>query len=246
MRLILSLIIAFSCVAIGADAQTYLEHVQQVKSGKGRVVVTQSKEIDKLVNGSGNAASQVGQTAPGDGSNNKKNVNVPGTGNPQSAKSPTVSGKDTSKIEGGVTEKKEDPNSEAIKAEAARKESEARALAEARRKAEMQKAEEEAATTVVDTRKKLMRGSRKVSGYRVQAFAGGNTRNDKQRAQQIGNDIKMKFPDQPVYVHFYSPRWICRIGNFRSYQEAQRVLKQVRAMGYGAATIVKGQITVQY
>ena len=68
----------------------------------------------------------------------------------------------------------------------------------------------------VDMSKKVMRNSHKISGYRVQAFAGGNTRDDKQRAQQIGNAIKMKHPDQPVYVHFYSPRWICRVGNYRT------------------------------
>ena len=96
----------------------------------------------------------------------------------------------------------------------------------------------------VDMRKKVMRGSRKVTGYRVQAFAGGNTRADKMKAQQAGNDIKMRFPDQPIYVHFYSPRWICRVGNYRSLGEAEKMLRAVRKMGYKAATIVKGKITV--
>lgn len=96
----------------------------------------------------------------------------------------------------------------------------------------------------VDMRKKVMRGSRKVTGYRVQAFAGGNTRADKMKAQQAGNAIKMRFPDQPIYVHFYSPRWICRVGNYRSLGEAEKMLRAVRKMGYKAATIVKGKITV--
>ena len=56
----------------------------------------------------------------------------------------------------------------------------------------------------------------------------------------------MKFPDQPVYVHFYSPRWICRMGNFRELGEAKKVLAKVRALGYRQACLVKGQITVQY
>lgn len=55
----------------------------------------------------------------------------------------------------------------------------------------------------------------------------------------------MKYPTQPVYVHFYSPRWICRVGNFRSYEEAARMLEQIRAMGYKSAIVVKGKITVQ-
>lgn len=107
-----------------------------------------------------------------------------------------------------------------------------------------QQDDDEMSIPTVDMRKKVMRGSRKVTGYRVQAFAGGNTRADKMKAQQAGNDIKMRFPDQPIYVHFYSPRWICRVGNYRSLGEAQRMLRAVKKMGYKSATIVKGKITV--
>ena len=98
---------------------------------------------------------------------------------------------------------------------------------------------------VVDMRRKVMAGSVKVSGYRVQVFAGGNTRADKQKAQRAGEAVKMKHPGEPVYVHFYSPRWICRVGNYRTYAEAADMLRSVRAMGYKQASIVKGKITVQ-
>lgn len=105
---------------------------------------------------------------------------------------------------------------------------------------------EDAASENVDLRKKVMRGSYKVTGYRVQAFAGGNTRADRQKAEAIRTTIKKKFPDQPVYVHFYSPRWICRVGNYRSYEQAHWMLQEIQKMGYKSATIVKGKITVQY
>ena len=98
----------------------------------------------------------------------------------------------------------------------------------------------------IDTRKKVMRNSYKVTGYRVQAFAGGNQRTDRQQAEHIGNTIKAKYPDVPVYVHFYSPRWICRIGNYRTYEEAHQMLLNVRKLGISGASIVKGKITVQY
>lgn len=98
----------------------------------------------------------------------------------------------------------------------------------------------------VDTSRKVMRGGYKTDGFRVQAFAGGNSRNDKIKAQQIGNRIKTACPDQPVYVHFYSPRWICRIGNFKSMEEATMLLERIKALGYTQAVIVKGKITVQY
>ena len=98
----------------------------------------------------------------------------------------------------------------------------------------------------VDYTKKIMRGGVKINGYRVQAFAGGNSRKDRIQAEQIGNKIKANYPNEPVYVHFYSPRWICRIGNYRTYEEAHQMLVSVRKLGYTQATIVKGKITVQY
>ena len=97
-----------------------------------------------------------------------------------------------------------------------------------------------------DMSKKVMKNSYKVTGYRVQAFAGGNTRNDRLKAENTGNAIKRRFPEQPIYVHFYSPRWICRVGNFRTYEEAHAMLVEIREMGYKQASIVKGKISVQY
>ena len=97
----------------------------------------------------------------------------------------------------------------------------------------------------IDTRKKVMKGY-KVSGYRVQVFAGGNSRNDRIKAERTGSEIKSMFPGVPVYVHFYSPRWICRMGNYRTYEEAHEVLTRVKNLGYESAIIVKGKITVSY
>ena len=97
----------------------------------------------------------------------------------------------------------------------------------------------------VDMHKKVMKGY-KVNGYRVQVFAGGNSRNDRLKAERTGENIKSTFPGVPVYVHFYSPRWICRMGNYRTYEEAHEVLRRVKQLGYDSAIIVKGKITVQY
>ena len=101
------------------------------------------------------------------------------------------------------------------------------------------------APIIIDNRRKVMRGV-KVDGYRVQAFAGGNQRKDRQKAEQVGNTIKNNFPDEPIYVHFYSPRWICRVGNYRTYEEAHQMLLNIRKLGISGASIVKGKITVQY
>ena len=98
----------------------------------------------------------------------------------------------------------------------------------------------------VDLRKKVMKGGTKVNGWRVQVYAGGNGRADRQKAERTGEEIKSLFPNEPVYVHFYSPRWVCRIGNYRTYEEAHDVLTKVKQLGYMSAVIVKGKITVYY
>ena len=106
----------------------------------------------------------------------------------------------------------------------------------------------QATVIVPDTadHRKMIKNGYKVTGYRVQVFAGGNSRNDRLKAEKTGSEIKSLFPGVPVYVHFYSPRWICRMGNYRTYEEAHEILKRVKDMGYQSAIIVKGKITVQY
>ena len=96
----------------------------------------------------------------------------------------------------------------------------------------------------VDNTKKIMTGGYKINGYRVQAYAGGNSRKDRQQAESVGSQIKSSFPEVPVYVHFYSPRWICRVGNYRTYEEAHQMLLSLRKMGFSEAVVVKGKITV--
>lgn len=99
-------------------------------------------------------------------------------------------------------------------------------------------------SVTVDSRRKVLRGGVKINGYRVQAFAGGNQRKDRKKAEQVGNTIKAHYPDTPIYVHFYSPRWICRVGNFRTYEEAHEMLRNIRNLGISGASIVKGKIIV--
>lgn len=100
--------------------------------------------------------------------------------------------------------------------------------------------------TVVDTRKKIMRNSYKTQGYRIQVFSGGNSRSDRQKAETAGAVMKSNFPSEPIYVHFYSPAWKCRMGNYKTLEEARAILAQVKKLGYTQACIVKGTISVQY
>ena len=97
----------------------------------------------------------------------------------------------------------------------------------------------------VEMRKKVMLNTVKVPGYRVQAFAGGNSRQDRIKAEQTASTIKRNYPDVPVYTHFYSPRWICRVGNYRTLEEAEEMLHNLKRLGFKSATIVKGKISVK-
>ena len=69
----------------------------------------------------------------------------------------------------------------------------------------------------------------KSSGYRIQVYAG----------------IKEHFPELTVYTSFNPPRWLCRAGDFRSIEEADAMMRQLRATGvFKEVSIVKEQINI--
>lgn len=95
-----------------------------------------------------------------------------------------------------------------------------------------------------ENRTRVTKGSHHEDGFRVQVYTGGNTRVARQEAERAGQKVKAAMPNQPVYVHFYSPRWCCRVGNFKDYNSAKRILAQVRKLGYKEASIIRSKITV--
>ncbi len=64
-------------------------------------------------------------------------------------------------------------------------------------------------------------------GYRIQIFTGGNRRQDRQRAEQLGEKIKEYFPELSTYSHFACPRWTCRVGDFEKPEEANRYVSLI-------------------
>lgn len=197
MRRILTIILLCTGCLTTVCAQTFTKRLRTRTASGAQVIVTQTKEIDDLVNGVPLAP----PTPPAETheQTNEAKRSTPTTPTPEpraSISRDTVS----------ITEHTE--------------------------------------PGIIDTRKKVMKGASKVNGYRVQVFAGGNQRKDRQQAEKAGSKVKSHFPDQPIYVHFYSPRWICRMGNYRSYEEAHQMLNEVKKLGYKSATIVKGKITV--
>ena len=197
-RTLIILALCVGCIS-AADAQsTFTQRLQQNNSGEGKVTVTQDKQIDDLVNGTGSRTITI---------------------------TPTPKQQTDKKTETATNQKEQDNKSDKLSA--------------------LDTQSTMVLPDTTDLQKKVMKGY-KVQGFRVQVFAGGNSRNDRIKAERIGNEIKGLFPGVPVYVHFYSPRWICRMGNYRTYEEASEVLRSVKQFGYQSAIIVKGKITVQY
>ena len=68
----------------------------------------------------------------------------------------------------------------------------------------------------------------KAIGYRVQVFAGNNTRASKERANEVDKYIRSHYPDLPVHTEFRNPRWRCTVGDFLYYEEAYETLRKLR------------------
>ncbi len=204
-RVIFVYISCLFALSINAQSEKFLDRLRKNETGKAKVTVTQSAEIDALVNGKG------GQ---------KKTVPA-ATATPIAAKQ---------------------PQQHPAKEENAKPEAPATSSSNTLSHGEDDIPEE---TTVIDTRKKVMRNSYKMKGYRIQVYSGGNSHADKLKAEKAGADMKRLFPTEPIYVHFYSPSWKCRMGNYKTAEEAQKILSQVKKH-YRQACLVKGTINVQY
>ena len=68
----------------------------------------------------------------------------------------------------------------------------------------------------------------KASGYRIQVFAGNNTRASKEKANEVDRYLRSNYPDLPVDTGFKSPRWLCTVGDFLYYEEAYEVMRKLK------------------
>ena len=85
----------------------------------------------------------------------------------------------------------------------------------------------------------------KARGYRVQVYAGNNSRIARQEANEVAEQIKQEFPELPVYAFFQPPRWLCRVGDYRSIEEADASMRRLKATGkFKEVSIVREQINI--
>lgn len=85
----------------------------------------------------------------------------------------------------------------------------------------------------------------KGTGYRVQVYAGNNSRAARDQAMNMAARVKQYFPDATVYTTFVPPRWICRVGDYQSYEEADAMMRRLRGTGaFKEVFIIKEQINI--
>ena len=86
----------------------------------------------------------------------------------------------------------------------------------------------------------------KGSGYRVQIYAGNNSRQAHSEALEVASRIKMYFPDLEIDTSFISPRWLCRVGDFRSIEEANVMMRKIKAVHvFKEVSIAKDEINIK-
>ena len=222
-RIIASTALAL-CLSLTASAQNFTEHLQKDEKGSGSVSIKQSDDINNLVNGQGKK--QEGKSS--------------GESKPESRPQREQS----NRSEGSSPRRNENVSSRSDEAADKERREREKKRRRAERDQKAKAADERAASVSGGSEKKMMSNSRRVSGYRVQVYAGSNTRESRAEAHEIGAKLKTQIPGQPIYVHFYSPRWCCRIGNFRNQEDANKMVKRLNKLGYRTACVVKATITI--
>ena len=85
----------------------------------------------------------------------------------------------------------------------------------------------------------------KSRGFRVQVYAGNNSRQARNEANRVAEKVKEEFPEMPVYTYFQPPRWLCRVGDFKSIEEAHVAMRKLKSTGnFKEVAIVREQINI--
>ena len=95
----------------------------------------------------------------------------------------------------------------------------------------------ETSSAQTSTRRNTPRRRFNSAGFRIQIFTGGNSRADKQAAIQAQQKCRAAFPELATYVHFLSPHWVCRVGDFAKREDAQRYVSRLRGRGLEARIV---------
>lgn len=85
----------------------------------------------------------------------------------------------------------------------------------------------------------------KESGYRIQVYAGENSREGKNAVREVGEQVTSHYPELAVYTLFKSPRWLCQVGDYRTVEEAYSMMRKMKQLGlFNEATVVRSEIII--
>lgn len=84
----------------------------------------------------------------------------------------------------------------------------------------------------------------KAKGYRIRVFSGNQQNTSKDKAYRIQSEMQAKMPEMASYVTFKTPNWRLMVGNFRTTEEANSMLRVLRKEfpAYGKDMFVVSEI----
>lgn len=86
----------------------------------------------------------------------------------------------------------------------------------------------------------------KTAGFRIQLYAGNNSRVSRDEAYKYAEIAKKAYPEFGVYTIFQSPRWLCQFGDFRTIEEADAMMRELKANeSFSNIVIVKSPIVIK-
>lgn len=86
----------------------------------------------------------------------------------------------------------------------------------------------------------------KTTGYRVQVYVGNNSRQGREEAMQRASKVKEVVSGISIYTYFDPPRWLCRVGDFKSVEEADVVMRKLKTVSlFKEASVVRDQINIK-
>ena len=65
------------------------------------------------------------------------------------------------------------------------------------------------------------------NGFRVQVFSSNVQRTAKAEAFKVEKALREEFPDYEVYVNYTSPFWKVRVGDFKTFNDAQELRREL-------------------
>lgn len=71
-------------------------------------------------------------------------------------------------------------------------------------------------------------GVKKTMGFRIRVFSGNQQSKSKNRAYNIQSEMNATMPELTTYVTFKTPNWRLMVGDYRTTEEANSMLRQLK------------------